>query len=62
MRFDWQKTAKAHAEQVYRNKLEKAGIKEQFVEENGEAAAGTSISSSSEDGTDKNDIHSKNAQ
>uniref|UniRef100_A0A3Q3E4U0 FAM161 centrosomal protein B n=1 Tax=Labrus bergylta TaxID=56723 RepID=A0A3Q3E4U0_9LABR len=32
-----QKNAKAHAEQTYRNKLKKAGLKEQFVEEKGEA-------------------------
>ncbi|KAM3594290.1 uncharacterized protein V6R79_005180 [Siganus canaliculatus] len=37
-----QKNAKAHAEQTYRNKLKYAGVKEQFVEENGEAAEGTS--------------------
>ncbi|XP_031615506.2 protein FAM161B [Oreochromis aureus] len=32
-----QRNAKAHAEQTYRSKLKKAGLKEQFVEENGEA-------------------------
>ncbi|KAM7402983.1 hypothetical protein PAMA_003758 [Pampus argenteus] len=32
-----QRNAKAHAEQTYRNKLKKAGLKEQFVEENGKA-------------------------
>ncbi|KAK5614448.1 hypothetical protein CRENBAI_024361 [Crenichthys baileyi] len=32
-----QKNAKAHAEQTYRRKLQKAGIKEQFVEETGES-------------------------
>ncbi|XP_069571066.1 protein FAM161B [Brachyistius frenatus] len=31
-----QKNAKAHAEQTYRSKLRKAGLKEQFVEKNGE--------------------------
>ncbi|KAI3367755.1 hypothetical protein L3Q82_026592 [Scortum barcoo] len=54
-----QKNAKALAEQTYRNKLKKAGLKEQFVEENGEAAEGTSTSSTSEDGTDENDIRSR---
>ncbi|XP_059209167.1 protein FAM161B [Centropristis striata] len=57
-----QKNAKAHAEQTYRNKLKKAGLKELFVEENGEAVEGT-ISRSEED-TDENcstenDIHSR---
>ncbi|XP_030574563.1 protein FAM161B [Archocentrus centrarchus] len=32
-----QRNAKAQAEQTYRSKLKKAGLKEQFVEENGEA-------------------------
>ncbi|MED6271255.1 hypothetical protein CHARACLAT_018310 [Characodon lateralis] len=32
-----QENAKAHAEQTYRRKLQKAGIKEQFVEETGES-------------------------
>ncbi|XP_044021741.1 protein FAM161B [Siniperca chuatsi] len=55
-----QKNAKAHAEQTYRNKLKKAGLKEKFVEENGEAGeGGTSTSSRSEDDTDENDIHSR---
>ncbi|XP_076604276.1 protein FAM161B isoform X2 [Chaetodon auriga] len=56
-----QKSAKAHAEQTYRNKLQNAGLKEQFVEENGEAAEGTSTSSRSGDDTDQNDIHSSYA-
>ncbi|KAM9341276.1 protein FAM161B [Symphorus nematophorus] len=47
-----QKNAKALAEQTYRNKLKKAGLKEQFVKENGEAAEGTSTSSRSEDDTE----------
>ncbi|XP_027130957.1 protein FAM161B isoform X3 [Larimichthys crocea] len=54
-----QKNAKAHAEQIYRNKLKKAGLKEQFVQENGEAAEKTSTSSISEDDTDKNEIDSR---
>ncbi|XP_073340219.1 protein FAM161B [Pagrus major] len=54
-----QKSAKAQAEQTYRNKLKTAGLKEQFVEENGEAAEGTSTSSRSGDDTDEIDIHSR---
>ncbi|XP_030299448.1 protein FAM161B isoform X2 [Sparus aurata] len=54
-----QKNAKAHAEQTYRNKLQTAGLKEQFVEENGEAAEGTSTSSRSGDDTDEIGIHSR---
>ncbi|XP_040917077.1 protein FAM161B [Toxotes jaculatrix] len=60
-----QRNAKAHAEQIYRNKLKKAGFKEQFVEENGGKSAGTSVSSRSEDDVDvndhsnENDIHSR---
>ncbi|XP_028994411.1 protein FAM161B [Betta splendens] len=42
-----QKNAKAHAEQVFWDKLKKAGLKEQFVEENGEAGEEVSSSSSS---------------
>eukprot|EP00064_Thunnus_orientalis_P010083 superscaffoldBa00001335_g10109 len=61
-----QRNAKAHAEQTYRNKLRKAGLKEQFVEENGEAAAGGSTSSVSEDDVNdcsrENDIHSSDAE
>ncbi|CAJ1073631.1 protein FAM161B isoform X2 [Xyrichtys novacula] len=34
-----QKSAKAHAEQTYRNKLERAGLKEQFVQEKGETTS-----------------------
>ncbi|XP_056282284.1 protein FAM161B isoform X2 [Pseudoliparis swirei] len=49
-----QKTAKAQAEQTFRNKLKKAGLKEQFVEENGEAVEGTSSSFSSNEDTDEN--------
>lgn len=60
--FYWQKNAKAHAEQKYRNKLKTAGLKEQFVEENGEAAEGTSTSSRSGDDADEIDIHSRYAQ
>lgn len=60
--FCWQKNAKAHAEQTYRNKLKKAGLKERFVEENGEAVEGTSTSSRSEDDTDENDIHNRYAK
>lgn len=60
--FYWQKNAKAHAEQIYRNKLKKAGLKEQFVQENGEAAEKTSTSSISEDDTDKNEIDSRYAE
>ncbi|KAJ4939165.1 hypothetical protein JOQ06_028626 [Pogonophryne albipinna] len=43
-----QKNAKAHAEQTYRHTLKTAGLKEQFVEENGEVA------SISEEDSDKN--------
>ncbi|XP_044229977.1 protein FAM161B [Thunnus albacares] len=61
-----QRNAKAHAEQTYRNKLKKAGLKEQFVEENGEAAARGSTSSVSEDDVNdcsrENDIHSSDAE
>lgn len=60
--FHWQKNAKAHAEETYRNKLKKAGLKERFVEENGEAAEETSTSSRSEDDTDESDIHSRYAE
>ncbi|XP_034419202.1 protein FAM161B isoform X2 [Cyclopterus lumpus] len=49
-----QKTAKAQAEQTFRNKLKIAGLKELFVEENGEAVEGTSSSFSSKEDTDKN--------
>ncbi|XP_060918365.1 protein FAM161B isoform X2 [Labrus mixtus] len=49
-----QKNAKAHAEQTYRNKLKKAGLKEQFVEEKGEAT-----SSRSDEDIDQNDIQSR---
>ncbi|XP_049918181.1 protein FAM161B isoform X2 [Epinephelus moara] len=49
-----QRNAKAHAEQTYRNKLKKAGLEEQFVEENGEAVEGTSASSRSEEDIDEN--------
>lgn len=47
-----QKSAKANAEKVYLNTLKSAGLKEQFVEENGEAAVtGSSASSISEENT-----------
>ena len=65
MSFYWQTNAKAHAEQTYRDKLRKAGFKEDFVEENGETIEGTSVSSRSEDNADvidqsnENDIHSR---
>ncbi|XP_041668534.1 protein FAM161B isoform X2 [Cheilinus undulatus] len=49
-----QKNAKAHAEQTYRNKLKKAGLKEQFVEEKGGAT-----SSGSENDTDQSCIQSR---
>ncbi|KAM6968825.1 protein FAM161B [Tautogolabrus adspersus] len=49
-----QKNAKAHAEQTYRNKLKKAGLKEQFVKEKGEAT-----SSRSEEDIDQNGIQSR---
>lgn len=59
--FSWQKNAKAHAEQMYRNKLKKAGVEEQFIEEKGEAAEGTASSTSGDD-MDEEDIHSRYAQ
>ncbi|KAK2826108.1 hypothetical protein Q5P01_020322 [Channa striata] len=55
-----QRNAKDHAEQTYRNKLKKAGIKEQFVEENGEAVEGVSASLRSEDNGDVNDCSIEN--
>uniref|UniRef100_A0AAQ6IKF3 FAM161 centrosomal protein B n=2 Tax=Anabas testudineus TaxID=64144 RepID=A0AAQ6IKF3_ANATE len=58
-----QKNAKAHAEQIYRNKLKKAGLKEQFVEENGKAVEGVSSSTSFRSGDDggstENDTHNR---
>ncbi|XP_023147881.1 protein FAM161B [Amphiprion ocellaris] len=48
-----QRNAKAHAEQTYRSTLMNAGLKEQFVEENGEALR-------SEDDTDLNDCSTEN--
>lgn len=45
-----QRNAKAHAEQTYRSRLKKAGLKEQFVEENGEALT------SEDDRSTENDI------
>lgn len=39
--FCWQTSAKAQAAQTYRNKLNKAGLEEHFVEEKGEAAEGS---------------------
>ncbi|GAA6213634.1 protein FAM161B isoform X2 [Lates japonicus] len=55
-----QRNARAHAEQTYRNKLRKAGLKEQFVEENGEAIEGTLVSSRVEDDVDVNDHSNEN--
>ncbi|XP_039993925.1 protein FAM161B [Xiphias gladius] len=55
-----QRNAKAYAEQTYRDKLKKAGFKEQFVEENGETIEGTSVSSRSENYADVNDRSSEN--
>ncbi|KAF7665816.1 hypothetical protein LDENG_00130580 [Lucifuga dentata] len=54
-----QKTAKAHAEQMYRNKLRKAGLSEHFVETKGEAAEASSSSScrSDDDDTDDTDVN-----
>ncbi|XP_037341587.2 protein FAM161B isoform X2 [Pungitius pungitius] len=54
-----QKNAKAQAEQTYRNTLKIVGLKEQFVEEHGEAvkepsSSSSSSSFSSEEDTDKN--------
>lgn len=46
--FNWQRNAKALAEQMYRSKLQKAGLEEKFVEETGESFR-------SEDDTDTND-------
>ncbi|XP_022606715.1 protein FAM161B [Seriola dumerili] len=58
-----QRNAKAQAEQTYRDKLRKAGLKEQFVQENGETTEGTSVSSRSEDDvnnhSNENNIHSR---
>ncbi|XP_068563041.1 protein FAM161B isoform X2 [Cebidichthys violaceus] len=51
--FLFEQVKQAQAEQAYRNKLKKAGLKELFVEENGEAVEGTSSSFSSEEDTDK---------
>lgn len=62
MSFYRQKNAKANAEQTYRKKLRKAGVKEQFVEENGGATEGSSTPSRSDDDTDENDIHSRCAK
>nr|XP_020446571.1 protein FAM161B isoform X2 [Monopterus albus] len=50
-----QRNAKALAEQAYRNKLKKAGLKEEFVEDNSEAADGVSTSSRAEDDMGVND-------
>lgn len=47
-----QRIAKVEAEQVYRNKLRKAGVKEQFVEEIEGAFGGTSTLFRSEDESD----------
>ncbi|XP_068195502.1 protein FAM161B [Antennarius striatus] len=56
-----QKNAKAQAERVYRNKLENVGIKEQFVQENGETVEGISMSSVSEVDTNEKDNYSRHA-
>lgn len=58
--FYWQKNAKAHAEQIYRNKLKKAGLKEQFVEENAEAVEGVATSSRSWGDRDLNNCSADN--
>ncbi|XP_028251869.1 protein FAM161B [Parambassis ranga] len=50
-----QRNAKIHAEQIYRSKLKKAGLKVQFVEENGEAIR----SEDDEDHSSENDIHGR---
>ena len=56
--FHRQNNAKAHVEQTYRNKLKKAGIKEQFVKETGDAVEGLSSSSSgSEDESHNKYLH-----
>ncbi|XP_005724105.1 protein FAM161B [Pundamilia nyererei] len=48
-----QRNAKAHAEQTYRSKLKKAGLKEQFVEENGDGLI------SEDDRSTEDDIRSR---
>lgn len=66
--FSWQRNAKAQAEQTYREKLRKAGFKEQFVEENGATSEGASVSSTSDDDADVNNhsnvnnVHSRYAE
>ncbi|KAM9842953.1 protein FAM161B [Aulostomus maculatus] len=55
-----QKNAKRHAEQTYRDMLKRAGVREQFVEENGRAVEGTSSSSKSEDDTEENSHSAEN--
>uniref|UniRef100_A0AAQ6INF8 FAM161 centrosomal protein B n=1 Tax=Anabas testudineus TaxID=64144 RepID=A0AAQ6INF8_ANATE len=61
----FQQVKQAHAEQIYRNKLKKAGLKEQFVEENGKAVEGVSSSTSFRSGDDggstENDTHNRYA-
>ena len=56
--FYFQRKAKAHAEQTYRNKLTEAGLSEHFVEANGAAAEApqTTSISSSEDEKDEHAI------
>lgn len=53
--FHWQRNAKAYAEQTYRSKLKKAGLKEQFVEENGDGLI------SEDDRSTEDDIRSRYA-
>ncbi|KAK1893463.1 Protein FAM161B [Dissostichus eleginoides] len=54
-----QKNAKAHAEQTYRNTLKTAGLKEQFVEENGEVASISEEEDSDENCSTEDDIPSR---
>ncbi|KAF3701255.1 Protein FAM161B [Channa argus] len=57
-----QRNAKAHAEQTYRNKLKKAGLREEFVEENGDAGSTSFISEDNRgvnDSSTENDFHSR---
>ncbi|KAI9516000.1 hypothetical protein NQZ68_020528 [Dissostichus eleginoides] len=54
-----QKNAKAHAEQTYRNTLKTAGLKEQFVEENGEVASISEEEDSDENCSTEEDIPSR---
>uniref|UniRef100_A0A665WY40 FAM161 centrosomal protein B n=1 Tax=Echeneis naucrates TaxID=173247 RepID=A0A665WY40_ECHNA len=56
----FEQVKQAHAEQAYRDKLKKAGLKEQFVQENGETTEETSVSSRSEDDKNMNDHSNEN--